>query len=80
MSTHLRDVPDCKEPISKITQTKFWGGAHRMQCVSITQPRERRRPEGYGDWFNTMELTRHQAKMLAVELMLFAEGREVEFL
>jgi len=28
--------------------------------------------------FNHLQLTKHQARQLAVELMLFAEGREVE--
>ena len=29
-------------------------------------------------FFNHLDLTREQARALAVELMLFAEGREVE--
>jgi hypothetical protein len=78
MTTHLRDVPDCAAQ-NEITQTRFWGGANRMQCVQITQRRDKSNPPNDTDkWFNSMQLTRHQAKMLAVELMLFAEGREVE--
>ena len=80
MTTHLRDVPDCPAQ-NEITQTKFWGGANRMQCIQITQHRHKSNPPNDTDkWFNSMQLTRHQAKMLAVELMLFAEGREVEYL
>ena len=32
MSTQLRNVPDC-EAQNKLTQTRFWGGENRMQCL-----------------------------------------------
>ena len=74
MSTELRNVPT-----TDITQTRFWGGKDRMQCVQITQRRNasegKRGPAD--EWFNHISLTKHQARQLAVELMLFAEGREV---
>ena len=79
MSTELRTVPDCNFQ-NELTQTRFWGGKDRMTCVQVTQ----RRNKGEGkrgpvdEFFNHLQLTRHQARALAVELMLFAEGREVE--
>ena len=79
MSTQLRNVPDCEHQ-NELTQTRFWGGADRMTCVQVTQ----RKPKGFekpnaGDgFFNSLQLTRHQARQLATELMLFAEEREVE--
>ena len=80
MSTELRKVPDC-EAQNELTQTRFWGGKDRMTCIQITQ----RKPKGFENWpttsdgfFNSLQLTKHQARMLAVELMLFAEGREVD--
>ena len=79
MSTELRTVPDCNFQ-NELTQTRFWGGKDRMTCVQVTQ----RRNKGEGkrgpvdEHFNHLQLTRHQARQLAVELMLFAEGREVE--
>ena len=80
MSTDLRNVPDCVAQ-NKLTQTRFWGGADRMTCLQVTQVKpksERTAGAGAAGFFNHLGLTKHQARMLAVELMLFAEGREVE--
>ena len=79
MSTELRNVPDCRFQ-NELTQTRFWGGADRLTCLQVTQ----RKPKGPSrdvsdQFFNSLQLTKHQARQLAVELMLFAEGREVEF-
>jgi hypothetical protein len=78
MSTDLRNVPECKAQF-ELTQTRFWGGDDRLACIQITQ-RKPRGPEAElaDQFFNHIQLTKHQARMLAVELMLFAEGREVE--
>ena len=79
MSTDLRNVPDCVAQ-NELTQTRFWGGADRMTCVQITQRRNKN--EGKrgpaDDFFNHISLDKRQARALAVELMLFAEGREVD--
>ena len=79
MSTELRNVPDCNAQ-NKLTQTRFWGGENRMTCLQVTQvkPKSERTTSGSTDFFNHLSLTRHQARMLATELMLFAEEREVE--
>ncbi len=79
MSTDLRNVPDCHAQ-NELTQTRFWGGENRMTCVQVTQrkPKSERTTSSSVDFFNHLSLTKHQARMLAVELMLFAEGREVE--
>jgi hypothetical protein len=79
MSTQLRNVPDCTFQ-NELTQTRFWGGADRMSCLQVTQvkPKSERTTSGSADFFNHLSLTKHQARMLAVELMLFAEGRELE--
>ena len=78
MSTELRNVPDCRAQY-ELTQTRFWGGADRMTCVQVTQRKPNYDPDAGGEMFNYLQLTKHQARQLAVELMLFAEGREVEF-
>jgi hypothetical protein len=52
-----------------------------MTCIQVTQVKpksERTQGAGANDFFNHLSLTRHQARMLATELMLFAEEREVE--
>ena len=79
MSTDLRNVPDC-EAQNQLSQSRFWGGADRMTCLQVTQvkPKSERTTSGSTDFFNHLSLTRHQARMLATELMLFAEEREVE--
>ena len=79
MSTELRNVPDCRAQ-NELTQTRFWGGEDRLQCVQVTQRNPQFDTNDGGSMFNHLQLTKHQAKMLAVELMLFAEGREVEAL
>ena len=79
MSTQLRNVPDCQAQ-NELTQTRFWGGADRMTCLQVTQvkPKSERTTSGSADFFNHLSLTKEQARNLAVELMLFAAGREVE--
>jgi hypothetical protein len=79
MSTDLRNVPDC-EAQNQLSQTRFWGGEDRMTCLQVTQvkPKSERTTSGSTDFFNHLSLTRHQARMLATEVMLFAEEREVE--
>ena len=66
MSTELRNVPGCQAQ-NELTQTRFWGGKNRMTCLQVTNRK--------GDY---LQLDKFQARALAVELMLFAEGREVE--
>ena len=66
MSTELRNVPDCQAQ-NELTQTRFWGGKNRMTCLQVTDRKG-----------NYLQLDKFQARALAVELMLFAEGREVE--
>ena len=79
MSTELRDVPNCVAQ-NQLSQTRFWGGEDRLTCIQVTQvkPKSERTTSGSTDFFNHLSLTRHQARMLATELMLFAEEREVE--
>tara|TARA_R110002072_G_scaffold93083_1_gene206625 strand:+ start:96 stop:371 length:276 start_codon:yes stop_codon:yes gene_type:complete len=79
MSTELRNVPDCQAQ-NELTQTRFWGGEDRMTCIQVTQRKARgfSKPTTSDGFHNHIELTKHQARALAVELMLFAEGREVE--
>ena len=78
MSTDLRNVPDCVAQ-NEINQTRFWGGKDRLTCIQITQRKPKYDTDNGGAMFNHIQLTKHQARKLAVELMLFAEGREVEY-
>jgi hypothetical protein len=81
MSTELRNVPDCVAQ-NELTQTRFWGGEDRMTCIQITQRKARgfQQPTTSDGFHNHIELTKHQARMLATELLLFAEGREIDWL
>ena len=78
MSTELRNVPDCVAQ-NELTQTRFWGGKNRMTCIQITQRKPKSEAEGASKFFNHLSLTKHQARMLATELLLFAEGREIDW-
>jgi hypothetical protein len=49
-----------------------------MTCIQVTQRKPKGEGKGASDFFNHLSLTRHQARQLATELMLFAEEREVE--
>jgi|TARA_R110002167_G_scaffold51419_3_gene148805 hypothetical protein len=77
MSTEIRNVPEC-EAQNKLSQTRFWGGKDRMQCLQVTQVKHKSERGESPSFFNHISLTKHQARMLATELLLFAEGREVE--
>ena len=77
MATDLRNVPDCRAQ-NELTQTRFWGGKDRLTCIQVTQRKPKYDSDAGGAMFNHIQLTKHQARMLATELMLFAEGREVE--
>ena len=79
MSTELRNVPDCVAQ-NELTQTRFWGGEDRMTCIQVTQRKPKGPSKDVSDqFFNSLQLTKHQARMLATELLLFAEGREVDW-
>ena len=77
MSTELRNVPDC-EFQNELTQTRFWGVKDRMTCIQVTQRKPKGEGPGASEFFNHLSLTKHQARMLATELLLFAEGREID--
>lgn len=77
MSTQLRNVPNC-DAANKLTQTRFYGGATRRTCLQVTQPNPCDKVMIGQNTHLYIQLTKHQAKELSVELMLFAEGREVE--
>ena len=78
MSTELRNVPDCIAQ-NELTQTRFWGGKDRMTCIQVTQRKPKGEAEGASKFFNHLSLTKHQARQLATELLLFAEGREIDW-
>ena len=77
MSTDLRNVPGLEHQ-NRLTQTRFWGGADRLTCVQVTQRNPQFNSDTSSSLFNHLQLTKAQARALAVELMLFAEDREVE--
>ena len=78
MATQLRNVPNC-DAANQLSQIRFYGGAWRRTCLQVTQPNPYYNGvTGSLDTHLHIQLTRHQAKELSVELMLFAEDREVE--
>jgi hypothetical protein len=71
MSTELRSRTD------DVTMTRFWAGLE--QKVQVTAPR----PQNLGPlttadkFFQSLQLTREEARTLALDLLMFAEGVEV---
>jgi hypothetical protein len=75
MSTQLRNVPDCHDKF-ELQQTRFYGGINRGVCLELTQFVPNVQDDRAG--VNIVQFTKDQARSFAVELLLFAEGREVE--
>ena len=70
MSTQLRNVPN-----TNVMQTRFFGGKERGTCVQLTR---KSFPGSSPNVFDMMQFTREEALAVATELMLFAQGFEVE--
>lgn len=69
MTTELRDVT------LTLLQTRFWGG-ERGVCIQVTEINQDVTPANpYGSGFIT--LNREEALLLANELILFSQGKEV---
>lgn len=73
MSTELRKVPT-----TDIEQTRFFGGKDRGVCIQITQRKEEAVTEFSDRFFNKVQLTRDEARLLAQELLMFANQQEIE--
>jgi len=70
MSTQLRNVPN-----TNVTQTRFFGGKDRGPCVQLTR---KGRSSDPSNMFDMMQFTREEALAAATELLMFAQGFEVE--
>ena len=64
MATELRAIPG-----TEVTQTRFAGGKDRGSCIQLTGLQD--------NTFQQLQFTREQARMVAQELLLFANGMEV---
>ena len=64
MATDLRAIPG-----TEVTQTRFAGGKERGVCIQLTGIQQ--------NTFQNLQFTREQARMVAQELLLFANGMEV---
>ena len=64
MATDLRAIPG-----TEVTQTRFAGGKDRGSCIQLTGLQD--------NTFQQLQFTREQARMVAQELLLFANGMEV---
>ena len=73
MSTELRKVPT-----TDIEQTRFFGGKDRGTCIQITQRKQEAITEYSDKFFNKVQLTRDEARLLAQELLMFANQQEIE--
>jgi len=69
---------DLKSSTQDISLTRFWAGLE--QKVSVTMPRpERERELTTADaFFTSIQLTRDEARTLALDLLRFSEAQELE--
>jgi len=75
MGTKLRNVPNV---VREISQKRSWGGqSYGGETVQITMSNPQYQ-SGDDNMFQYIRVTREEAKALAIELMLFGEGVEVE--
>ena len=73
MATDLRTTAD------ELTMTRFWAGLETK--VQVTQPRKNTnlgKPGIDDQFFTSLQLTREEARQLALDLFKFAEGQEEE--
>ena len=71
MATDLRTTAE------DFTMTRFWAGLE--QKVQVTQPRKNTnlgKPCIEDQFFTSLQLTREEARQLALDLFKFAEGQE----
>lgn len=64
---------DLKSNTVDVSLTRFFGGQDRGTCVQVTTT-----ARSDGKWFDSVQLTRKQAAVLAQDLMDFAQGKEQE--
>jgi hypothetical protein len=73
MATDLRTTNE------DFTMTRFWAGLE--QKVQVTQPRGNTnlgKLQQTDEFFTSLQLTRDEARALALDLFKFAEGQETE--
>ena len=74
MSTEL------KSNVEDIAQTRFFGGVDKGVCVQLTQPRSETslpsKLDVTDEIWTCLQLTKEQARVLAHDLLAFADGRE----
>tara|TARA_R110000824_G_scaffold105838_1_gene250348 strand:- start:266 stop:532 length:267 start_codon:yes stop_codon:yes gene_type:complete len=76
VGTKLRNVPNV---VREISQKRSWGGqSYGGETVQITMSNPQYQ-SGDDDMFQYIRVTREEAKALAIELMLFGESVEVEY-
>jgi hypothetical protein len=68
---------DLKSNTRDVSLTRFWGG-QRGVCVQVTQPNPNYDTDAGGPMFNYVQLTRDEARQLALDLLDFAASREQE--
>ena len=69
---------ELKSTTEDVSLTRFYGGSSRGTCVQVTQPTPNYDADAGGPMFSHVQLTRQQAVALALDLLDFAAGREVE--
>ena len=62
-----------------VSLTRFFGGKGRGACVQLTVKRNSDKPRTTADlFFDSISVTRSEARTLAADLLAFAESQEKE--
>ena len=62
-----------------VSMTRFFGGKGRGACVQLTIRRDSKKPRHTADlFFDSISVSRKEARTLAADLLAFAESKEKE--
>lgn len=67
---------DLKSSTQGVSLCRFWGG--KEQKMQVTMRREDPELTAADKFFNSIHLTRDEAKTLALDLLRFSEAQELE--
>tara|TARA_B100001287_G_scaffold266786_1_gene261119 strand:- start:957 stop:1184 length:228 start_codon:yes stop_codon:yes gene_type:complete len=70
---------DLKSKTPSVSLTRFFGGQGRGACVQLTTKRDSSKPRTTADlFFDSISVSRKEARTLAADLLAFAEQQEKE--
>jgi len=69
---------DLKSSTQDISLVRIWGGKEQKMQVTMPRPEHERELTTADVFFTSIQLTRDEAKTLALDLLRFSEHQEIE--